>query len=655
MMESGAVPGKVAKRVSIPVPFLKAAFLFFAAGLVFQDLILPSSGLDPSWKLATQYGLLENIDFGRYLIIAYGPLSALTSRLFHPSTWHLTVLFELLCVVLALWPIVDRHWNRRFILVLLVCLLVNRIFYTNDGVVFAAVFSTFLLALLGRRAASLLGAAVIGVLALSKTSFFFAAAPLFLLADLFGGMKKRALPLQTLTLFVTMAAAFVISGQNLESLPLYLRNGYEISKYYSTAMSLPSGPAGAVMGTAFLTCTLGLTLLLVVRARQMPAAPTPNERQVLPVAALGLIWLALIMYKASFVRFDVYHYYTGWNALLFILPVALLTTWRLTNAPSRVERLDSGLILVAVAIFLVTMDLPASWKQGSAAENLARFTSERIAEKVGNVTSLLDWLRPGKSHEFEEGRLAALARIARRVPIGRETIDVYPYDIGNVIAAGLNYQPRPTMQSYLAYSPYLQNLDLAHWRGPHAPDHILFVLADIDGRLPTLALGPSVVELLSRYDAVEAVGRQIHLRKRAVPHPVTADQGASRPLALDEWIPVPGAPAKIVLARIKLQQTLLGSALAFVGTPPVLGIETQHASGEVRVYRFIAPMAEIGFAISPDLVPLLGAPGSGTRALLPGLRELEPVTAFRIRGAPGAARAFGAGEVSFSVVDIEDR
>ncbi len=634
---------------------LKAAILLIAAALVFQELILPSRGLDPSWKLATQYGLLENIDFGRYLIISYGPLSSLTSRLFHPATWGLTVAFELLCVLIALWPIADRHWNRQVIFILLVCLLANHIYYMNDGVVFAAAFSAFLLSLLGRRTASLLSAVVIGVLALAKTSFLFAAAPLFVLADAFGLLKKRALPLQTLTLFIAMTVAFVIAGQHLESLPLYLRNGYEISKYYSTAMSLPMD---ALLVMPFVACALALPLLLAIRARQMrmdEAAVTLGGRYVLPVTALGLIWLIVVMYKASFVRFDPYHYYIGWNAFLFILPVSLLTTWQLTAASIRTERLDSALILAVVAIFLVTADVP-TWRSGTGGRgNLAEFAVERMADKFNSVTSLLGWLRPGKPGEEEQARLAALNRIALRLPIGRETVDVYPYDIGAVIAAGLAYQPRPTMQSYLAYSPYLQQLDLNHWRSSNAPDHVLFNLTDIDGRLPTLALGPSVVELLARYDAVDTVGRQVHLRKRSSPHPVAAHQESSRALALDQWITVPNAPGKVVLAQISLKPTLLGSAMAFINSPPELRIETRLASGELRRNRFIAPMAELGFAISPDLMPLLAASGRAEQSPLPGLHDLEQITAFRIRGAGVAAQAFGAGSVSFSVVDVQDR
>jgi hypothetical protein len=619
---------------------MQLAFLFLAAALLFQDLLLPRVGLDPSWMLATQHGLLENIDFGRYLIISYGPLSVLTSRLFHPETWHLTVLFQIVCVFIALAPLVGKRWSPAFVLVLLVCVLANRIFYLNDGVVFAAAFSAFLLALLGRRTLALLSTAVLGVLALAKTSFFFAALPLFLLADLFGFVKKRTLPLQTVTLLVSMTVAFVMSGQDLASLPLYLRNGYEISKFYSGAMSLSLGPGGFLILLPFVACALALPILIVLRGRATPS------RLVLYVVALGLAWLTLVIYKASFVRADPYHFYIGWNALLLIVPVMLFTARHMTEAPLKTERIDHALVVGMIALFLLTAE------QRTFGGTIFGVPGQRIRDGAVNVVSLLGWMDPRKPSAYEGGRLAALNRMAVHLPIGKETIDVYPWDIGDVIAAGLNYQPRPSMQSYLAYSPYLQQLDLYHWKGPNAPDHVLFQLADIDGRLPTLALGPSIVEILSRYDAAGAVGERIHLRKRASPRAVSAQVQPARPLQLDEWITVPNEPARLTLASIRLKQTLLGSAWAFLDVPPELVIETKLASGEVRQYRFVASMSELGFAISPDLIPLLGAAGRAESDLPAGLQQSVPITAFRIRGGPMAAHSFAPGNVTFSIVEI---
>jgi len=632
-------------------------FVLMAAGLLFRELTLPQSGLDRSWMLATQYGLLEKIDFGRYLIISYGPLSVLTSRLFHPTTWHVTVLFQILCVAITFWPIVGRHWSRLFVVVLFVCLFANRIYYLNDGVVFAAEFSAFLLALLGRRTVSLLGVVVIGVLALAKNSFFFAAVPLFLLADAFTLAKRRVLPLQTFTLLAAMTATFVMVGQHLASLPLYLRNGYEISKFYSEAMSLGPSPWGVVTLAPFVACVLALPLLLLVRARRIHTDGSTNADKnglVLYVATLGLMWLSLVIYKASFVRADAGHYYIGWNALLLIAPVMLFTAWQLTGASPKIERLDCALIVAMVAIFLATADLRTAWWETRASGSLRGVPLERIREKAGNFHALIGWLDPRKRRVFDRERLRALDRMALRLPIGRETIDVYPSEIGGMIAAGLSYQPRPTMQSYLAYSPYLQQLDLDHWRGQNAPDHLLFELIDIDGRLRTLALGPSIVEIFSRYDAVGAVGERIHLRRRALPHAVKVESQTSRSLGLGEWIPVPNEPGCLTLVSVHLKQTVLGSALSFFGAPPELTIETMLSSGEVRQYRFVASMSELGFAISPDLVPLLRRAGLAESGLLMGLRHALPVKAFRIGRGRLAARAFAPGNAAFSVFSIRN-
>jgi uncharacterized membrane protein len=633
----------------------KAVVVLLGVGLLFRELTLPAAGLDPSWMLVTQYGLFERIDFSRYLIFSYGPLSFLTTRLFHPSVFQFAIIFQLLCVVIALWPALNLRWNGAFVVALLLCLGFNRINFTNDGVVLAAFFSSFTLAIIGRRSASLLTAAILAPLALSKASFFFAAIPLFVLADIYTVARKRSVPLQTLVVVTTVALTFVAVGQSLAGLPRYFRNSYEISRFYSQAMSSPLGAWGLVTLLPFLAFGIGLFVLLLrsIDRLKQKGAPWAGHREELAMIMMGLLWLFLVMYKASFVRADNTHYFIGWNGLLLIAPVLLFLGAHMVGDLRTFSRVDLLYLAAACAVFFVTVDLRSRWRE-ERPEGIAQMLENRAKERISDIKALAGWLNPSKRDLFERNRIEALNQIAmKELPPAGATVDVYPADLAPAIAAGLSYRPRPTMQSYVAYSPYLQNLDLDHWRSDKAPTDLLFKLTDIDDRLPTMALGPSIVEILSRYDAVGRIAAQVHLQRRKVPRRVVQQAVSSNRIALGEWIPIPNATGQLILAQTNFEPTVFGSLITFLESQPILTIQIRLATGEVRSFRFIPSMAELGFAISPDLDMLLGDRGGTETDVNTGLEESVPVEALRISGGVLAQDSFERGTITFSTVQYQ--
>jgi hypothetical protein len=632
---------------------LKALVLLLAPGLLFRELTLPAPGLDPSCMLAQQYGFLNRIDFGSYLTNTYGLLSFLTSGLFHPKTFYFSILFQVLCVFIVLWPIINVRWSARFVFPMLLCLVCDQLYYLNDGFVFAAIFSAFMLNVLDRRVAAPVAAAIIGVLSLSKWSFLFVALPLFALADIRSVMMKRLFPLQSLTLLATVALVWVLSGQAMGSLPSYIRNGYEISSFFAAAVSQPLWLPAATKLT-FLVAAAALVLSLSLHARNgLKEGRSPSgPKFVTPlVLALGLLWLFFALYKASFVRPDGGHYFIGWNSLLLILPVTLLVTASVLR-DATLGRLDVAMIVAACGVFFM-VEYPPLWRHP---QDLPARVNERLTAKFRSVTSLLGWADAGKVKDWRQARLRALYSMALSgMGVGGETVDVYPWNLSPVIATGLAYQPRPTMQAQVAYSPHLQELDLEHWRGPNAPAHLLFELADIDARLPTLSLGPSIVELLSRYEPVGRVESSLHLRRRHTPRPVVQGATSSAPIAIDQWIDVPNTVGSLTLARIRLTPTIGGRLLAFIDKPPILEMEVRFSTGGARLYRFIPSMAELGFAISPELVSLLGANSRPEPDLISGLHRSVPVHAFKIRAFGDGRLAqswLSQGEVTFSLVQI---
>ena len=72
-----------------------------------------------------------------------------------------------------------------------------------------------------------------------------------------------------------------------------------------------------------------------------------------------------------------------------------------------------------------------------------------------------------------------------------------------LIALGLDYRPRPVIQSFSSFSPRLQALDRDHFKARTRPKLLSLRIEDIDGRLPTMATGPSLPVIGQWYDAVD--------------------------------------------------------------------------------------------------------------------------------------------------------
>jgi hypothetical protein len=68
--------------------------------------------------------------------------------------------------------------------------------------------------------------------------------------------------------------------------------------------------------------------------------------------------------------------------------------------------------------------------------------------------------------------------------IGRSPVDIMPIDISLLLQHGLNYSPRPVIQSFAAYSPQLDSLNAGHFAGPSAPRFVLASYRTIHDKYP---------------------------------------------------------------------------------------------------------------------------------------------------------------------------
>ena len=155
------------------------------------------------------------------------------------------------------------------------------------------------------------------------------------------------------------------------------------------------------------------------------------------------------------------------------------------------------------------------------------------------------------------------------------------------------------MQSLVAYTPELEELNAAFLRSERAPDNIVFQLAPIDDHFPSLEDGRSWPELLTRYDVREVQWSFVLLNRSGVPRPWRLEPLADMPIRLGEFVPVPPMTNGPIWATVEINKTLLGTIASTFYKPPILWLSIlTHDGGQLR-FRLVPGMAGSGFLLSP--------------------------------------------------------
>jgi hypothetical protein len=184
---------------------------------------------------------------------------------------------------------------------------------------------------------------------------------------------------------------------------------------------------------------------------------------------------------------------------------------------------------------------------------------------------------------------------------GDQTVDLYSYRQGAILAKGLKYAPRPVFQSYSAYTPWLARVNREHLQSARAADRVFFAIEPIDGRLASMEDGLSWFELMTRYRLKGAFGMAgalyLDLVRQSGAGSYDLGPATSISLPLGEWRDVPFAVAW-VSGRIASSSLPLRLRAQVVRSPIYL-IEMELANGHAVRRRLIDSMIPAGFLVSP--------------------------------------------------------
>jgi hypothetical protein len=523
--------------------------------------------------------------FGRDIVFTYGPYAAVFTRLYHPATDALAMGAGIvlgLAYALALLTAMPKASGPRLLALILafgLLLLARDTLLQCYALVAGLALARWLEPAAGPPRAPLLRVllvmAPIGLLALTKGSAGILGAAVALLAApllWWRGHRAAALAALLAPLGGLLLAGWLI-GQPAAAVPDYLAGLWAISSGYTEAMAF-GGKAGHVLAYLLAAAAIGWLLWRSLAGQGL------RRGYLTALYALSLF----MAFKGGFVRNDSHAAMAA-----YLLPMALVLLparppWR-AWAPA----LLLSLLCWCVIVYQYISHRPqqVAWRSvietyTSAAQGLA-----------------LRWSDAGAIRAQYDSRKAAL-RVLAALPRVPGPVDIYPVNQTEVLAADLNWSPRPVMQSYSAYTPGLAELNRRHLLGPRAPQQVFFAVDAIDERLPALEDGPSWPLLLGAYRPVAVHEGRLQLQRQAGAATAAEFAGPARAIEGQLGVPLPLPASELPLfARIDLQPTLLGRLLALLYKPPMLLIETQTAGGKTAQWRLVSGMARAGFVLSP--------------------------------------------------------
>jgi hypothetical protein len=611
--------------------------LLLAASFSLPRLFGPGlvQGLDAAWQQSLQAAATGSVVFGRDFLFTYGPLGYLFTR--SPVNKLILVLYDffilasLLSVYRRLLPSPARPGGA--ILVLAVALITK---YALSGDPEAVLFVVGGYWLWRLHAGDSFGIPLAGALAAAVLLFFskvnFGLLMLGLIPGYSIGLLACRRDWRRAVLLTGGFALLVWIGSACWRVQLggYLRGSLELAGGYNEAMFIPF-PAHSRFPLVFVTAALLAAGIVASAFASLRAAVWRDWMMICPFVMLT----AFLLLENAFVRADTVHTSRFFPSLALALAV-----WSLAFPGSRSVKVLLVLSLLGVGFeraALHSAEAPSQTPSPGAPAALPDSGTplpnpSQASQPPAGHRSIPEWLTPlGYARGFwaapwrqnaeqlgAELRARApevLAPGDARTAIGRSSVDVMPWDSSLAIRSGLNLKQRPVIQSYSAYTRWLDERNARFLASDNASDFILYMALSpnsIDDRPAAWDESITKRALMENYIPYMRFQQTRRFSPTGEPHPVIGlvvlkrSPGAreyepistnSVALALDQPLDIP-ASTNFVFLWLDVERTPLGKLAALSCQTSGLAAEMEYSDGTTQQYRAVLPILSTGVLIN---------------------------------------------------------
>ena len=555
---------------------------------------LPYWPQDAAWPLALNEATARHLAFGRAVIFNLGPWSSVYTGQYHPFTDPLMIGGGVLVALALGLGLATVARGKRIYASLLAPLTVASVGLHDPVFMALPVLLLAVSVALAQPshkegsapvvsvaiAALVLLTAADALLSLVKLTFGTEALPMAVLSALALAARRRfAVSALLIAVYACAAPLFwAIAGQRFGDLWSYVGSVPLILGGYTEG----AAKNGAWTDILAYLLAAGCFVALLWRDRSRVGV----DGQVF--LGTGLLATLFLAFKSGFVRHDE-HSLIAFGAL-GLLPLV-------TANALRTSSLVSALAAAAIALAFASHHDPGEvWPSPER-------TFERLAGAARGA-----WFRaldPGQLPHLYASDLASHRKAFPLLHVDGPT-DIYSAGQTILIANGLDWSPRPALQSFTAFSLGVAKADLDHLEGDggRSPpvQNVFFSVEDEDHRLPTTEDGLSWPALFDEF-RVSGYDRRIDMarfRRSRPPGPISDGPVVlDARFALEADVPIPISPTGLFWADLDLRPTLAGRLVSFLFRPPALSIAITYAEGPPERYRLLSALGRAGFLLGP--------------------------------------------------------
>jgi hypothetical protein len=571
--------------IALIASVLLALFTYLQPG----DYMEP--GLDASWNYGMNYVINRHLVMGKEIYFTFGPLGFLEHTIpLSLSALDISSRFWFACSIVAFFLVLvlcREAASSKWQILLNIILALVLIFFANTHIqrLLIITYTCIFLHWCTRKDFYLLLMAVSAVICL-MIKFSYGAVALALYLPYLATITWRDTNLRCgLTGLVVLPLVylllwFCIYGTVSGSIG-YIIGGLEFSRGSTSAMALnPANnwPAIGMFFAAFICAAI--------------IASDNNRRTsiLFPLCFLGPLF---IWSKYAFGREDAGHLA---YLMSFVFYLGLL--WIIFTP----KILHKFICFLAVCICFFT------WKQVSInATSAAEFTPHYVFFKP--VTFKYRWNREEIFKTMRENIAKAITPLQldpeMLATIGNKTVDIYPWETVIAAANNLNWSPRPSFQSYLTYTPFLDRKNFEYYQGKNAPEFILWhyhSYQDIDNRYPFSSDPLTLQAIFTHYRREICKGSYCLWRHTDDIELQEKELSTSSEYTWNTWINLPtAANTNIVRAHIDARRTLLGKLNMVLWKEGGIEIDYRLKNNDIKTHTLIIDNATSGIWASPYL------------------------------------------------------
>jgi hypothetical protein len=397
----------------------------------------------------------------------------------------------------------------------------------------------------------------------------------------------------TASIVVSFLSLWTLAGQPLSGIVPYVRSSYEIVSGYTAAMSLLFD---APLPVRHVTLQVAFGALAVISsAASLLWAWWRRDRWLVCLLLLATP-LLFLEFKEGYVRF-------GNRQLVFYSLAAVIETIVLLGAlrprPQRspVGWAQSGAVALVCALLIsgaaaATGSVPSQvpWPLASTLHRLSTY---------GDATAQIG--SPQRAAQLTAGTVAAIRDqygLSAEMLASGQTTDILPWDVEVAYGYPVHWSPRPVLQSYVAFTPYLDHLDATYFEGRHAPERLLLAYRSIDSRYPPFDEPAALRAIYAGYEPAGQDRDFLILTRRPQPDSTILLPISSVQARLGEQIPVPSSPnGGMVYAAVSVPYSLKGQLMNLAFQASELHVRFRLDSGDVGPFRFVPRVGPDGLLL----------------------------------------------------------